>query len=65
MIKQSIEAVEKYSLNKVSNYYYKVLLRDNIEEKNNTYTVPFTRRLRQRKKPVSARASQCFCIGAL
>ena len=38
MIKQSIEAVEKYSLNKVSNYYYKVLLRDNIEEKNNTYT---------------------------
>ena len=38
MIKQSIEAVEKYSLNKVSNYYYKVLLRDNIEEKNNIYT---------------------------
>lgn len=38
MIKQSNELVEKYSLNKVSNYYYKVLLRDNIEEKNSIYT---------------------------
>lgn len=38
MIKQSNEAVDKYSLNKVSNYYYKVLLRDNIEEKDSIYT---------------------------
>lgn len=38
MIKQSNEAVDKYSLNKVSNYYYKVLLRDNIEEKDSAYT---------------------------
>lgn len=38
MIKQSNELVEKYSLNKVSDYYYKVLLRDNIKEENNIYT---------------------------
>lgn len=38
MIKQSNEAVDKYSLDKVSNYYYKVLLRDNIEEKDSIYT---------------------------
>lgn len=37
MLKTSKEAVEKYSFDKVSEHYYKILLRDNIEVVNNTY----------------------------